>query len=174
MWKHFLLGSVSTILALFVLGYLLAAMGAIPANADAQPPAWEKWIARTALRAAIRRNAPVDPNPIPVTDENLIKGIKIYGDNCAICHGALDAKPSNIATGLYQKAPQFAKHGVEDDPEGQTFWIIKHGVRLTGMPAFTDMTDEQIWLITLFLKSMDALPPKAQKAWQEVPSAALP
>ena len=80
-----------------------------------------------------------------------------------------DASRSPIAKGLYQKPPQFATHGVEDDPEGVSFWKIKHGIRLTGMPSFGDsLSDEQIWTLAIFLKHMDKLPPAVQQAWQQV------
>ena len=108
-----------------------------------------------------------------LTDPNLIEGIRLYAFNCAVCHGAADAKPSNIAVGLYQKAPQLADDGVEDDPEGVTFWKIKHGIRLTGMPGFSGtLNDDQIWKITLFLKHMDNLTPGSKPAWLKVPSQA--
>jgi hypothetical protein len=44
---------------------------------------------------------------------------------------------------LYQKPPQLATHGSEDDPEGISFWKIKHGIRLTGMPSF-DIADTKM------------------------------
>jgi len=174
MWKSFIIGSLTTIVVLIIGSFLFILLGGFPANADSTPPAIENWIAKTTLSATLRRHASEEPNPLPVTDENLISGIKIYGDNCAICHGAMDAKPSNIATGLYQKAPQFAKDGVEDDPEGHSYWIIKHGIRFTGMPAFPDFTDRQIWLLALFLKHMNSLPPAAASSWKNVPSSGSP
>jgi hypothetical protein len=62
---------------------------------------------------------------------------------------------------------------VEDDEEGETFWKIYHGIRMTGMPSFREtLSEDQIWKITLFLKDMDALSPAAQKAWNAVPSQA--
>lgn len=74
-----------------------------------------------------------------------------------------------MAHGLYQKPPQLAKDGVEDDREGVTFWKLKHGIRLTGMPSFgSDLSDEQLWKLALFLKHMDKLPPKAQAEWNKV------
>ena len=45
-------------------------------------------------------------------------------------------RPATSRAGLYQKPPQLAKDGVEDDPDGVTYWKIAHGIRLTGMPAF--------------------------------------
>jgi len=151
-----------------VLGvYLCAQLGAIPANADAKPPFIEKWLARKALHAAIDRTAPRTQNPVALNDANLLDGIKLYAADCAVCHGTADGEASHIARGLFQKAPQLARHGVEDDTEGETYWKLYHGIRLTGMPAFREtLSENEIWKITLFLKHMDSLPPMPKKAWQ--------
>lgn len=152
-------------------GYVLLKSGLIPANADATPSSLETWMARTSLDAAVGRNAAKGENPIPLNDQNLLDGIALFAQNCVICHGSSkgDASPSPIAKGLYQKPPQFASGGVEDDPEGVSFWKIKHGIRLTGMPSFAPtLNDTQIWTLALFLKHMDKLPPAAQEAWQGV------
>jgi mono/diheme cytochrome c family protein len=163
----------SVLIALAAGGYWFITSGMMPANADGKPPAIEKWAARASLHATIHREAPQGQNPISLTDENLVEGIHLYAMNCAVCHGASDAKPSNIAVGLYQRAPQLSDDGVEDDPEGVTFWKIKHGIRLTGMPGFSStLSDDKIWKITLFLKHMDNLTPGARPVWQKVPSQA--
>lgn len=170
--NKFWAGVVITLLGIVIGGYLFVSMGMMPANADGTPPALEKWMARKSLRATLQREAPQGPVPITLNDKNLLAGIKLYAANCAMCHGTSDGEASNIAKGLYQHAPQLAKHGVEDDPEGKIFWFVKHGVRLTGMPAFSPtLTDEQIWQMVLFLKHMDSLPPQADKAWKALPSA---
>jgi mono/diheme cytochrome c family protein len=172
--KGILLGAVGAAAAGLAAFYLAAAAGLFPANADAKPPFIEKWIAHKALDAAIARQAPKGPNPVPLNDANLIAGIKLYAADCAVCHGAADAKASHIAHGLYQKAPQLAKYGVEDDDEGETYWKLYHGIRMTGMPAFREsLSEEQLWKITLFLKNMDSLPPGPKKAWDAVPSSAF-
>ena len=170
--KAFLAGVAVTIVILLAGGYVFISMGLMPANADGKPPALEKWMARKSLRASIQKEAPQGPGPVAMTAANLTEGVKLYAQNCAVCHGASDAKASNIAVGLYQHAPQLAEDGVEDDPEGKIFWKVKHGIRLTGMPAFSPtLSDEQIWKVVLFLKHMDSLPPAAQKTWKAVPSA---
>jgi mono/diheme cytochrome c family protein len=173
MAKGFFYGVLTMVVALSVGAVIFVTRGWMPANADATPPALEKWMARASLRAALQREAPQAPNPVPFNDENLVAGIKIYSANCAVCHGASDGTPSNIALGLYQHAPQLAQHGVTDDPEGKIYWFVKHGVRLTGMPAYTDrLTDQQIWQVVLFLKHMDGLTAEANKTWRAVPSQA--
>jgi mono/diheme cytochrome c family protein len=170
--KVFLSGAIFTLILLLVGGYAFISLGLMPANADGKPPVLEKWMARKSLRATLQKEAPQGPVPVQLTDANLKEGIQLYAQNCAVCHGASDGQASNIAVGLYQHAPQLAQHGVEDDPEGKIFWFVKHGVRLTGMPAFSPtLSDEKIWKVTLFLKHMDALPPTAQKAWKAVKSA---
>lgn len=170
--KKFLAGVVVTLVAFAVGAYAFISFGCMPANADSTPPALEKWMAGKSLHATLQREAPKGPAPIPLNDANLTAGVKLYAMNCAVCHGAADAMASNIAKGLYQRAPQLAKDGVEDDPEGVTYWKVKHGIRLTGMPCFSGtLTDEQIWQVVLFLKHMDSLPPTVNKVWNAVPSA---
>ncbi|HVM32612.1 MAG TPA: c-type cytochrome [bacterium] len=170
--KLFFAAVALTLLALGLGAYGFISMGWMPANADGKAPWLEQWMARKALHAAIDRQAPTGPLPIPLNDANLSAGIRLYAVNCAVCHGAADGLASNIARGLYQPAPQLARHGVEDDPEGETFWKVKHGIRLTGMPGFSaSLTDDQIWRIALFLKHMDSLPPGPAKAWKAIPSA---
>ncbi len=165
--RGFILGIVLTLAVSVGGAYAAVSQGWVPANADSPPSSLEAWAARTSLHMTLDREAPRTPDPVALTDANLVAGIKLYGANCAACHGVADGMASNIAVGLYQHAPQLGRHGVTDDPEGVTFWKIKHGIRLTGMPAFSNtLADTQIWQMTLFLKHMDALSPAAEKAWK--------
>jgi len=169
MLRGVLLGIVFTVVAAAIAGYAIIRTGVMPANADEKPPRFEVWAAKTSLHATLRRSAPRVTNPLPSTDQNLIAGVKLYAQNCAVCHGDAGGKATDVAKGLYQKPPQLAKDGVEDDPDGVTFWKLSHGIRWTGMPAFgKTLKEDQIWQLTLFLKTMDHLPPAAQKAWQQV------
>ncbi len=169
MLKGIVVGIVIAVVATAVTGYAIIRTGLLPANADERPPHFEVWAAKTSLHATLRRSAPRVTDPLPANDRNLIAGVKLYAQNCAICHGSSAGKPTKVAKGLYQKPPQLAKDGVEDDPDGVTFWKLSHGIRWTGMPAFgKTLSDTQIWQVTLFLKSMDHLPPAAQRAWQQV------
>jgi thiosulfate dehydrogenase len=171
MWKGIVLGVALTLAVALIGAFFLVRSGLIPANADAKPGRLETWIAGTSLDATLDREAPKGANPVGLTEQNLLDGVDLFAQNCAVCHGSAKgaASPSPIAKGLYPKAPQLATDGVEDDPEGESFWKIKHGIRLTGMPAFGDsLSDRQIWTLALFLKHMDKLPPAVQQAWQQV------
>jgi mono/diheme cytochrome c family protein len=170
MLKAFVLGALLVVIVGLGGGYILLNSGMIPANADSKPSALELWMAGTSLDATLRRDAPKGQDPVALTDQNLIQGVHLYAQNCAICHGgAKGTAASPIAKGEYPKPPQLASDGVEDDPEGYSFWKIKHGIRLTGMPSWKHtLNDQQIWTLALFLEHMDKLPPAALKEWQKV------
>lgn len=171
MLKAVVLGAALTLAAALIGAYILVRSGLVPANADAKPGRLETWMASTSLNATLGRDAPKGQNPVALNDQNLLNGVHLFAQNCAVCHGSAqgDAAASPIAKGLYQKPPQLASDGVEDDPEGDSFWKIKHGIRLTGMPSFGyTLSDREIWTLALFLKHMDTLPPAVRQAWQQV------
>jgi mono/diheme cytochrome c family protein len=171
MFKGVVSGVALSVAVAIVASYVLVRSGLIPANADATPGALETWVARTSLDATLRRDAPRQANPVALTDQNLLQGVHLFARNCAVCHGSASgvASASPIAKGLYQRPPQFATDGVEDDPDGDSYWKIKHGIRLTGMPSFGNvLADQEIWTLALFLKHMDKLPPVVQEAWTQV------
>jgi mono/diheme cytochrome c family protein len=164
-------GIALTLVVMLIGAYVLVQSGRIPANADGKPGWLETWMAHTSLKATLNREAPKEPNPVALNEQNLLGGVQLFAENCAVCHGSAkgDAARSPIAKGLYQKPPQLATEGVEDDPEGVSYWKIKHGIRLTGMPSFgATLSDQDIWKIALFLKHMDKLPPAVEKSWQQV------
>lgn len=167
MIRGLILGIIVTLVVLVAGAYVFVEAGAMPANADARPGRLETWVAKTSLRATISRGAPKGDNPVTASLPNLQSGMKLYLANCAVCHGAGDGKATNVAEGLYQKPPQLAEDGVEDDPAGITYWKVKHGIRLTGMPAFTQtLSDNQLWQVTAFLQNMDKLPKPLDAQWK--------
>lgn len=171
MVKAFILGVILTIIAAAVAIYLILANGVIPASADTGPVPLERWAARLSLHATLAQEAPKTSNPVPLTDANLVAGIQLYGEHCVVCHGnaAGDASATPVARGEYPRPPQLATEGVEDDPEGVTYWKIAHGIRWTGMPSWkATLSDQQMWTLALFLKHMSTLSPAAEQAWQAV------
>jgi mono/diheme cytochrome c family protein len=175
MARGLVIGVVATLVAILLVAYFGIVAGLMPANADGKPWKIERWAARKSLSVTIAREMPKTPNPVTLDDANLIAGIKLYAQDCVMCHGASNGNASNIARGLYQHPPQLAKDGVEDDPEGETYWKITHGIRFTGMPSFGGtLNDTQVWQLTLFLKHMDGLPKTPEGVWKAVrnPAAA--
>ena len=136
------------------------------AVADAPFP-MERAITHVPLNARIDREMVKTP-PIPVSEENLIAGARIYREQCATCHG-LHGLPSSFGAEMYPDAPPlWQKHsnsevvGVSDDPPGETAWKVTNGIRLTGMPAYKKVLSEtEIWQVSLLLANADKpLPPE--------------
>jgi mono/diheme cytochrome c family protein len=77
-----------------------------------------------------------------------------------VCHGLPGQQMTNIAKGMFPRPPQlFHGKGVTDDPVGETFWIIRNGIRLTGMPGFQEsLTEDQMWQVSQLLAHADKLP----------------
>jgi mono/diheme cytochrome c family protein len=166
---RFILGVLATLVVFAVGGFVAVTLGLVPARADVPPAALEKWAAHTSLNATIARNAPKPPYPVASSEAAIGAGAKLYTLHCAMCHGSAVGKPTMLAKGLYIGPPQFVKHGVDDDPEGETYWKIEHGIRFTAMPSYKGaLTEEQIWQLTYFMKNLpDHLPPEALAEWKK-------
>lgn len=145
----------------------MAFSGRIPTHANARPPKLETRIVTAVLQASINRYAPRVGNPIKPTDQNLIEGMKIYSMNCAMCHGTLDMKESSLAHSLYPPAPQLILEPLAD-PEWRTYYVIRTGVRYTGMPAWGgSLNQTEMWKVTAFLSRLHKLPPSVRQYWTD-------
>ena len=88
MLKAVILGVALTLAVVLIGAYSLVRSGLIPANADAKPGRLETWMARTSLDATLRRDATKGQNPVALTEQNLLYGVRLFAQNCAICHGS--------------------------------------------------------------------------------------
>jgi mono/diheme cytochrome c family protein len=133
--------------------FLYFRLGFAPVATAAPPMPFETFMAKAALKATIAKQ-PAAVSPIQPDASNLAAGAQIYRDTCAVCHGLRDQPETGIAKGMFPKPPQLMKgKGVTDDPVGETYWKVKNGIRLTGMPGFgASMTDQQMWQVSLYLQ----------------------
>jgi hypothetical protein len=167
--RAFLLGIFVALAGVAIVVFGIIQTGAVPARQDIRPGKLERWMASTSLKATIEREAPRPPYPFGSPDERgYVAAANLYVQNCAVCHGTAHSTPTAIARGFAVRAPQFAKHGVEDDPEGETYWKIAHGIRMTAMPSFGAILDQRsLWQLAYFMKHMDALPPAAKAIFDD-------
>ncbi len=169
----FIAGIFSTLGLFAACGYFILASGSIDPGADQPIPQWERWAAKTSIRAYLKKNTPETKNPLKLNNENLEAGCSLYVNNCAFCHGLADAKKNASAEGFYKGAPVFVKEAEEwaKDPDGLIYWFIEHGVRLTAMPAYKkSLSETEKWQIVMFIKEMYRLPEPVDKKWKSIES----
>jgi thiosulfate dehydrogenase len=171
----FILGLIVGVVLLAGGGMLYFVTGMAPAATSAPPMPMEKWMARHALNARIEREAPKTA-AIPASEANVVAGVDVYRMNCALCHGLPNRPETTVARGEYPHPPQlFRGKGVTDDPPGETYWKVKNGIRLTGMPSFSSgLTDTEMWQVSQMLATADKLPPAAQQALGLIAAAPAP
>ncbi len=145
---------------LIVLGvYLYFVTGKAPVAASAEPMPFEVMLAHRALNARIQKEMP-DHAPIAADEANLVAGAKTYREHCAICHGLPGRPETAIAKGMYPHPPILLEgKGVTDDEPGETYWKVANGIRLTGMPGFSQsLSSTQMWQVSLLMAHADKLP----------------
>jgi mono/diheme cytochrome c family protein len=168
--KVFVTGVVATLLAMVAGVYAVAHLGLYPIGADNPPGGLERALASRALDVYAAKHQPAGGNPTAITAANLTEGAKEYEEHCAFCHGGAKSKISPMRDKFNPPAPQLVNRIPHDD-EAWLFWITKHGVRMTGMPAWDGvMSDEEMWKVVAFIKQSGQLPPETQAAWQQLAS----
>jgi thiosulfate dehydrogenase len=162
----FFLGFVAAIALAVLAGFCYVRFGFVDPRADIQPGSLEENLAMPALDASVDRRAPAIKNPIQPTEENLLSGMKIYQTACSGCHGDISHRHQSFGDSFYPRAPQFMEDA-PDMPENQNFYIIEHGIRLSGMPGWkTALKESEIWQVTTFLSNLNKLPPRVLDGWK--------
>jgi mono/diheme cytochrome c family protein len=86
-------------------------------------------------------------------------GEKLFGMGCATCHGQDGRKPAPIGQAMYPRVLDLGSPEVQGMSDRELFWVIKNGIRLSGMPGFAKIeSDEQIWELTYYVRSLGKQP----------------
>jgi cytochrome c553 len=113
----------------------------------------DKLIRFAVRRSIVIRSLSIDAPDL--SDEGLVQlGAAHYELSCATCHGSPTEEPSRIVRGMLPKPPSLQNAAIEWTPE-QLFWIIRNGLKLTGMPAWPDLRrDDEVWAVVAFLQRL--------------------
>ena len=139
--------------------YVSAISGGMPVTTKDTPLPFERYLAKQALKAAMRKEVGKRA-PMPPDDTTLLAGAKVYRGQCAVCHGLPNQPLGAIAKGLFPPPSSLFSpdEGVTDDPEGKIYWKVKYGIRLTGMPGFQEsLSETEIWQVSLLLLKANQL-----------------
>jgi mono/diheme cytochrome c family protein len=165
-------------LAAIVVGASLMA-GGIGAR---QPPGRLETTMAPRLRSlAIPVAARQLKNPVPMQPAAVAEGMEHFADHCAVCHGNDGSGDTEMGHGLYPRVPDMRQAGTQDLSDGELFYIIENGVKLTGMPAWATGTPEgeqASWRLVHFIRHlprltdaelarMKDLNPKTPEEWKD-------
>ena len=165
---RFLLGVLVGLLILPAALYLYVATGHAPvATADAALP-MEAFFAKLGRKSRIKAEQP-KRDLAAFSAADLAAGADIYQKDCAFCHGLPNQSKPDAAKGMFPHAPQLLDKDdmVTDDPVGESFWKVKNGIRLSGMPGFKQsLSETQMWQVSALLAKADQLPPEVSAKLQ--------
>jgi predicted CXXCH cytochrome family protein len=161
-WKIFSLLLIGLVLVASLYGIHLIRSGFSAAD---EPSTLEKVAARTARLLSIPSGAANEKNPFPASDENLREARERFADRCASCHGIDGKGRTNIGANLYPKPPDLGAAETQSLKDGEIHYIVKNGVRLSGMPAWGNPHAEEAqesWKLVIFIRSLGPLTAKEE------------
>ena len=128
-----------------------------------EPSAIERLVARQVRSLAVPSRAKALQNPVSLTDEVLSDARAHFADHCASCHANDGSGNTTIGRNLYPKAPDMRLEATQQLTDGELYHIIQNGVRLTGMPAWgkvDDDNDEDSWKLVFLIRRLKNLTPE--------------
>ncbi len=122
-----------------------------------------RWVLSTTMENSVRSHAAGIEVPNLETFDRQ-KGLRHFAEMCVLCHGAPGVKPSAIGKGLVPDPPELSEVVHEWTP-GELFWIVKNGIKMSGMPAFgLTHPDEDIWTMVAFIRQLPDITPEEYQA----------
>jgi len=153
------------VLASLLIAALVAVLGAGAViyagmyDVAATAPHWRvtAWSLETARTRSIKAQAAGIVVPPGLDDPaKLLIGVGHYAAHCAVCHGAPGVPKGDIGRGLYPEPPELAKTASLYSP-AELFWIVKYGIKMTGMPAWGDHSDDELWATVAFVEKLPGM-----------------
>jgi len=143
--RDLMLAAISAILSLLLQGCV----------ADKPASQGESALANAAKDLAIPLEAGKKKNPLGATDEVVSQGQEVFLGYCAQCHGADGRGDTDIGRNMAPPAMDLSSSHVQHWSDGELFWIIQNGVRLTGMPAWqSSISDDDTWKLARFIHNL--------------------
>ena len=128
-------------------------------------------MARRARSAALASDARTRANPVPDTPEVLAQGRAHWADHCAICHGNDGAGDTQMGKRTYPPAPDMRLPETQQMTDGELFYIIQNGIRLSGMPAWgggSGHDEEDSWKLVRFIRHLPQLTVEEKKEMEKM------
>lgn len=119
-----------------------------------------RWALNTTMERSVDARADRVGPPLPVDSAALREAFAHYGEMCAVCHGAPGEERGEIGQGMNPLPPRLSREA-DEWTDGEIFWILKHGIRMAGMPAFGEThSDTALWALTAVVRQLPELSPE--------------
>jgi mono/diheme cytochrome c family protein len=152
----FLAGAIALAAAVCAGGLFFLSTQASGFSARTQPGVIERWMARRVRAMALPAGAKERANPVPVSPEVLTEARAHWADHCASCHANDGSGDVAMGKHMYPPSPDMRKPATQNLSDGELFYIIQNGIRLTGMPAWgdSDHDAEDSWKLVHFIRHL--------------------
>ncbi len=161
------IGALAIVVALGAAVYFFGGFYSVAATEPEPGPV--AWVLIKVRQASIIRHA-TDPAPGTLDDPASVRaGARAFAARgCVTCHGAPGADYAKFAEGMRPDPPDL-KDIVSDRAPAQLFWVVKNGIKMTGMPGFgaIGVPDQELWSIVAFLKKLPSVSEADFKTWSE-------
>ncbi len=150
--------------ALFLVAVIaVAAASQFTLSALPEPGRLETSLAAKVKHYLVHRSSREGTPPAPADRQASIKeGERLFGTECGACHGLSGHNPTDAGRWMYPRATDLTSRDVQSDSDQELFWIVKNGIRFSGMPAFGKVeSDEHIWDLVFYVRSLHR--PSAQE-----------
>ena len=153
-----------TVLASYLVLAIAAAIFVVSGvyNVAATSPHWPltTWAMGKARMRSIKEHAAGIQAPVGLYDPaKIAMGTSHFAAHCAVCHGAPGVPRNDIAQGLYPQPADLAQ-SAKIYSSAELFWILKHGIKMTGMPNWSDHSDDELWATVAFVKELPGMTAK--------------
>jgi mono/diheme cytochrome c family protein len=146
-------------------------IGSRGVSAKAEPGRVETTLARTMRDLAIPKAAREAENPISSSPTVIAEGLTHFADHCAVCHANNGSGETELGRRLYPRPPDMRLAATQSLTDGELFYVIENGVRLTGMPAWSTGTEEgraSSWRLVHFIRELPRLTPSQLKEMEQL------
>ena len=140
-------------------------------SARDEPTAVEAFVARRLRHLAVPRAAREAKNPLRFATDVLARARAHFADHCASCHGNDGRGRTKLGQGLYPRAPDMTLAATQSLSDGEIFFVIENGVRLTGMPAWGEAganDDAETWELVHFIRHLPRVTPEELDEMEEL------
>ena len=140
----------------FVLGFAFAGIATIRLDALEDPGRLETALATRVKHIVIQRSSRQGiPLPLINLQGSIQEGDKLFGTDCSECHGNSGRNPTDAGRWMYPRAADLGSTQVQQYSDSELFWIVKNGIRFSGMPAFGRVeSDEHIWDLVHYVRTL--------------------